>query len=80
MKLRIKDKSYNIRLWLPSGLFLSRPFAAAIARGARDKGVPLTGKQLNTLFKAIRRYRKEHQDWVLVEVESKTGANVLIKL
>ena len=80
MKLRIKDKSHNIRLWLPSGLFLSRPFAAAIARGARDKGVPLTGKQLNVLFKAIKRYRKEHKDWVLLEVDSKSGEKAFIKL
>ena len=80
MKIRVKDKEHNIRFWFPTGLFLSRPFAAAIARGARDKGVPLTGKQLHVLFKAIKRYRKEHKDWVLLEVDSKSGEKAFIKL
>ena len=80
MKIRVKDKEHNIRLWLPTGLILNRPMAAAIAKGARDKGMPLTGKQLNVLFKAIKRYRKEHKDWVLVEVDSKSGETVFIKM
>lgn len=80
MKIRVKDKEHNIRFWFPTGLFLCRPVAAAIARGARDKGMPLTGKQLNVLFKAIKRYRREHKDWVLAEVDSKDGDKVFIKL
>lgn len=80
MKIRVKDKEHNIRFWFPTGLLLSRPFAAAIAKGARDKGMPLTGKQLNVLFKAIKRYRREHKDWVLAEVDSKDGDKVFIKL
>lgn len=80
MKIRVKDQAHNIRLWLPTGLLLNRPIAAAIAKGARDKGVPLTGKQLNLLFIAIRRYRKEHRDWVLAEMDSKDGGHVFVKL
>ena len=80
MKIRVKDKEHNIRFWFPTGLFLSRPIAAAIAKGARDKSMPLTGKQLNVLFKAIKRYRREHKDWVLAEVDSKDGDKVFIKL
>ena len=80
MKIRVKDKEHNIRFWFPTGLLLSRPIAAAIAMGARDKGMPLTGKQLNVLFKAIKRYRREHKDWVLAEVDSKDGDKVFIKL
>lgn len=80
MKIRLKDRKTNLRFWFPTGLFLSRPIAAAIARGARDKGMPLTGRQLNVLFKAIKRYRKEHKDWVLAEVDSKDGEKVFIKL
>ena len=80
MRIRVKDKEHNIRFWFPTGLLLSRPIAAAIAKGARDKGMPLTGKQLNVLFKAIKRYRREHKDWVLAEVDSKDGDKVFIKL
>lgn len=80
MRIRVKDKEHNIRFWFPTGLFLSRPIAAAIAKGARDKGMPLTGKQVNVLFKAIKRYRREHKDWVLAEVDSKDGDKVFIKL
>ena len=80
MRIRVKDKEHNIRFWFPTGLFLSRPIAAAIAKGARDKGIPLTGKQLNVLFKDIKRYRREHKDWVLAEVDSKDGDKVFIKL
>ena len=80
MRIRVKDKEHNIRFWFPTGLFLSRPIAAAIARGARDKGMPLTGKRVNVLFKAIKRYRREHKDWVLAEVDSKDGDKVFIKL
>ena len=80
MKIRVKDKEHNIRFWFPTGLFLSRPIAAAIAKGAREKGVQLTGKQINVLFKAIKRYRREHKDWVLAEVDSKDGDKVFIKL
>ena len=80
MWIRVKDKEHNIRFWFPTGLFLSRPIAAAIAKGARDKGMPLTGKLVNVLFKAIKRYRREHKDWVLAEVDSKDGDKVFIKL
>lgn len=80
MRIRVKDKEHNIRFWFPTGLLLSRPIAAAIAKGARDKGMPLTGKQVNVLFKAIKRYRREHKDWVLAEVDSKDGDKVFIKL
>lgn len=80
MRIRVKDEDTNLRLWMPTGLLLSRPIAAAVAKGARDKGIPLTGRQLNTLFKAIRRYRKAHRDWVLVEVDSQNGDKVLVKL
>lgn len=80
MRIRVKDKEHNIRFWFPTGLFLSRPIAAAIAKGARDKGMPLTGRQVNVLFKAIKRYRREHKDWVLAEVDSKDGDKVFIKL
>lgn len=80
MRIRVKDKEHNIRFWFPTGLLLSRPIAAAIAKGAREKGVQLTGKQINVLFKAIKRYRREHKDWVLAEVDSKDGDKVFIKL
>lgn len=80
MRIRVKDKEHNIRFWFPTGLLLSRPIAAAIAKGARDKGMPLTGKRVNVLFKAIKRYRREHKDWVLAEVDSKDGDKVFIKL
>ena len=80
MRIHIKGNGIRFLLLLPTGLLLSRPIAAAIAKSSRGKGFALEGKQLHVLFKAIKHYRKNHRDWVLLELESNSGEKVYIKV
>ena len=68
------------RLHLPSGLMLSRLSATIVSASLRKNRVNISGKQLRTLFRAIKAYKKAHPGWKLVEVHSHKGEIVEIVL
>ena len=77
MRIVVKEnEGKNINLRLPSGLVLSRLSAAIISSELKHKQVNISGKQLYTLFRAIKAYKKGHPEWKLVEVYGQDSSSV----
>ena len=56
---------------IPMEMALNDLTASLLARKLREKGYDITPAQLRDLFRQIRRYRKDHPDWVPVEIEAR---------
>lgn len=80
MRIIVEEENYNIRLSLPTGLFLNRCTAGIASREAGKYGVRISPRQMRLLFQAIKDYRKTHPDWVLAEVKGTKGEYVYVKL
>ena len=80
MRIRVKDSDTNLRLAFPTGLVLNRLTVEILVRALRDKDFPFTKKQLMTLIRAAKAYKRRHPGWVLVEVEGHDGDQVRVKL
>ncbi|MGI6166949.1 MAG: hypothetical protein ACOYIA_02270 [Eubacteriales bacterium] len=88
MKISVKEKSEReITVFFPSTLIFN-PLVAAFTAGIinkylREKGAldcNITAKQLRQLCRIIMRYKQKHPGWNLVEVHSKNGDDVIIRL
>lgn len=64
----------------PTCLTLNRLTAWIIRRKLKKEGIQLTGKQTARMLKELKRYKKNHADWNLVEVNSKNGNTVKVRL
>ena len=64
----------------PTGLVVNRLTAGIIRRKLKKEGIQLTGKQTTLMIKELRRYKKNHAGWNLVEVESPGGDMVKVKI
>ena len=90
MKLRIKARGHNIFLLLPTSILKSRLAYSLLQRavtrevderaGTQSNSVPITRKQYLELYKAIKQCIKENGHFNLIEVESKEGEKVLIRV
>lgn len=80
MKIRIRSEDANFSLPVPTGLVLNPITAGVLAKLSREYSVSVTGGQILRLFSAIKQFRRRHKDFVLVEVHSADGEEVLIKL
>ena len=77
MRVVVKEGSRRVfHLRLPTGLMLNPVSAGVISIKLRETDVKISGKQLYVLFRAIKRYKKKHPEWKLVEVESRSGEAV----
>ena len=80
MKISINWDDTKLVLRFPTGLILNR-LTAGIVRGSLNKqGVTLTRKQTVLFIKELKRYKKTHRDWNLVEVEETGKNSVIIKI
>ena len=81
MRINITQSSGDIiRLRLPHGLVLNGLSATLFSAKLKKADVNLSGKQLRILFRAIRKYKREHPEWKLIEVQSQDGDTVEIVL
>lgn len=80
MKIVLKSNDdINIRIPLPSGLFLNR-FAVGFAQKYLKKYcINVSKKQTIAFIKELNRYRRKHPEWQLVEIQSADGYFVTIK-
>jgi len=62
-----------LRLHLPTGLILSRLSAACLSVSLKKKNTNISGKQLYTLFRAVKKYKKTHPQWKLVDGQTSDG-------
>ncbi len=81
MKIIVKtDEHKNISLRFPTGLLLNNITAIFIHRAMKKKGINLKFGHLRALMKALKRYKRKHKNWNLVEVSSSDGDYVLVKI
>ena len=74
------EEGPNLFIPIPTGLFCNRLTAGFAAKAMEQNGWSATPEQMALFFRAARRYKRKHPDWVMVEVQSSTGDYVYIKL
>jgi hypothetical protein len=83
MRIHIKTSEKNIRLLFPSFLAmnaLTARIGANCIQKQADIFQELGEKELNALFREIRRQRKKHPNWCLLEITDAESTHVKIKL
>lgn len=79
MKIQIKDsENHKFCFPIPTGAVFGHITAALLPRALQDKGVTITKKQAYQFIRELRRYKKHHPDWVLVDIEDSCGDTVKI--
>ena len=81
MKISIKrENELNLQLPVASGLVLNRLTAGYIQEGLKKSGINVTREQTIVFIKALKAYRRQHPEWVLLEIHSSGGYDVEIRL
>ena len=64
----------------PTGMIFNSLTAGIVKKSLKKDGINLTRKQTAMLIKEIKRYRRTHADWYLVEVYEKSGEVIRVKI
>lgn len=80
MKISIKSDDLKLTLRLPTGLILNRLTAGIVCRKLKKEGIYLTRKQTVLFIKELKKYKKKHRDWNLVEVSENDTNSIVIKI
>ena len=81
MRIIVQDPAdQNVNLRFPTGLLLNRLTAHFAARMLQKYGLHLTGRQLSAFMRELKRWKRRHKDWVLVEVDSADGEYIQIRM
>ena len=79
MKIQIKEAGgHKLCFPIPTDAILGRITAAILPRALKDEGITITRKQAYQFLKELRRYKKAHPDWVLVDIQDACGDTVKI--
>ena len=81
MRIIITDSSgKKSRIRLPGSFLLNGLSAGFLSAKAKQKNISISASQLRILFRAIKRYKRTHPEWVLAEVNDHGGDTVKIML
>lgn len=80
MKIAIKWDDTKFALRFPTGLILNRLTAGIVRKELEKEGIHLTRKQTVLFIKELKRYKKKHRDWNLVEISENDTNSVIIKI
>ena len=80
MKIAIKWDETKLTLCFPTGLVLNRFTAGFGSRMLKKEGIHLTRRQTVLFIKELKKYRRHHRDWNLVEVTENDKNSVIIKI
>lgn len=84
MKIQVQASGHNINIPIPTGLIFSRPVVWMYLRFARKHAGEamnrLPDKAVYALCAELKRCKRRHGTWNLVEVEASSGETVLIRL
>jgi hypothetical protein len=75
MKITIRDGNSHYHFWVPVSFLSSRLFWKLYCP-AKDFKVP---KLAHRLVKELKRYRRKHGPWTLVEIHSGEDEDVIIR-
>ena len=79
MKIQIKEAGgHKFCLPIPTGSVFGHLTAAFLPRVLKDEDITITRKQAYQFLKELRRYKKQHPDWILVDIQSANGDTVKI--
>ena len=86
MRVKVISSDERVNIWIPSGLI----FNALVARvGAwalkkeheKNPDTPvLSYRHISNLFRVIRRAKRIHRGWTLVEICTAEGEDIVVKL
>lgn len=80
MKISINSGDTKLVFRFPTGLVFNRLTAGIVCRKLKKEGFHLTRKQTVLFIKELKRYKKTHRDWNLVEVEGSDEDSVIVKI
>ena len=80
MKISINSGDTKFVFRFPTGLVFNRLTAGIVCKKLKKEGIHLTRKQTILFIKELKRYKKKHRDWNLVEVEGSDEDSVIIKI
>ena len=80
MRITVRSGEFKLRIPFPTGLVLNDLTAGLAPIIMKQNGMTITTKQARKAIRAMKKYKRRHRDWVLVEVESSAGDYVEIKL
>lgn len=84
MKIQIRSEDTRLTLYLPTNLLFSRGTVWLAKHVGRKHAAPgldtIPPQALEALIAELRRIKKKHGHWDLVETESADGAYVCIRL
>ena len=80
MKISINWDNTKFTLRLPTSLALNRCTAGMVRKELEKEGIHLTHKQTVLLIKELKRYKKTHRDWNLVEITENDKNSIIIKI
>ena len=80
MKISINWDNTKFTLRFPTGLALNRLTAGMVRKELEKEGIHLSRKQTVLFIKELKRYKKKHRDWNLVEISENDTNSVIIKI
>jgi len=82
MKVVIKSEKTRIFILLPTALFLNRLTATIATKIIKSKqpSIDISAKDIMELINSIKKYKRKHKRWELVNISSADGENVFISL
>ena len=80
MKISIKSDKSKMVLRFPTGLVINRLTAGIIRKSLKNKGIHLSREQTVLFIKELKKYKKTHRDWNLVEITENDKNSIIIKV
>ena len=80
MKISINSGETKLVFRFPTGLVLNRLTAGIVCKKLKKEGIHLTRKQTVLFIKELKRYKRTHRDWNLVEIEGSDEDSIIVKI
>ena len=80
MKISINSGDTRLVFRFPTGLVLNRLTAGIVCRRLKKEGIHLTRKQTVLFIKELKRYKRTHRGWNLVEIEGSDEDSIIVKI
>ncbi len=80
MKISINSGDTKLVFRFPTGLVFNRLTAGIVCRKLKKEGIHLTRKQTVLFIKELKKYKKKHRDWNLVEASENDTNSIVIKI
>ncbi len=80
MKIIVKSEDTDLHFTLPTGLLLNRMTARCVPGMLQKNGLTVTPEQAAAFVKALKKWKKQHKHWNLVEVQCADGTFVEITI